>query len=138
MDKKLRNKLIKLQTCLEETIQVLRKVLAEEEIVAKLTENVSPLNEEIVEEITTEIIRIAEQLNAEQLNIANSREEGKAILAEYIGEHRNVKERLLSLAKYLKIPVGKLNNSDLTEKIIQETIGYRIDAMIIQEHKWDK
>jgi hypothetical protein len=73
-----------------------------------------------------------------KLNIANSREEGKAIIAKYIGKHRNVKERLLSLAKYLKIPAGKLTNSDLREKIIQETIGYRIDAMIIQEHKWDK
>ncbi len=82
---------------------------------------------------TLEIIRFAEQLE-----IASSREEGKAILAEYLNKYSNVKARLISLAKYLEIPVGKLNKDKLAEKIIQETIGHRIDSMIIQEHKWDK
>ena len=85
------------------------------------------------DEIPIEIVQLAEHLK-----IANSREEGKVVLTEYLNKYRNVKERLVLLAKHLKISIGKLNKDKLTEKIIQETIGYRIDSMIIQEHKWDK
>jgi hypothetical protein len=99
---------------------------------AKKTTKKKKANNEVIEE-SLEIDRVAKQLE-----IANSREEGRAILAEYLNKNSNIKARLVSLAKYLKIPVGKLNKDKLAEKIIQEIIGHRIDSMIIQEHKWDK
>ena len=97
-------------------------------------------NEEVQQETTVDVVLIAEQLNA-----AHSREEGKTILAKSC----KTKEQLKIIAKHLKIPIGRLKKypeyyslmqkkEQLAEKIIQDTIGYRIDSIIIQEHKWEK
>ncbi|MDY6993763.1 MAG: hypothetical protein SVR94_14340 [Pseudomonadota bacterium] len=75
------------------------------------------------------------ELIAEQLKAADSREEGRRILEKY----GKTKKRLEVIAKHLKISsISRLNKPELVDKIIQDTIGYRIDSKIIQEHKWDK
>lgn len=72
---------------------------------------------------------------AERLEKATSREEGQSIL--------NEKKYTLSLLKLLAIHVGVsafngLKKADLIDKIIQHTIGYRVDADIIQNWKREK
>jgi hypothetical protein len=48
-------------------------------------------------------------------------------------------DQLKVLAKQLGVSIPpKIKKDDLIEKIIQDTIGYRIDSMVIQDHKWDK
>jgi len=109
---------------------------------AVVTTNIEQINSDITrkpakskqsrkkEVITEKIIQVAERLKN-----AHSREEGKTIV---FNEDYTV-EQLKLLAKHLDISIkSSIKKSDLIEKIIQETIGYRIDSMIIQDHKWDK
>jgi hypothetical protein len=76
-----------------------------------------------------EIIQIVEQLKN-----TNSREEARNLIPnEYTVDQLKV------LAKQLGVSIPpKIKKDDLIEKIIQDTIGYRIDSMAIQDHKWDK
>jgi len=76
-----------------------------------------------------EIIQIAEQLKN-----TNSREEARNLIPnEYTVEQLKV------LAKQLGVSIpSKIHKDDLIEKIVQDIIGYRIDSMAIQDHKWDK
>ncbi len=68
------------------------------------------------------------------LKSANSREEGQTIL----NEAKYTVNQLKSLAKYLGISKISSTKASLIEQIIQNTIGDRIEVMIIQDHKWDK
>ena len=69
-----------------------------------------------------------------QLRAADSREEGRIIL----DEHCKTVTQLKLLGKHLHIPVYMYKKKlELKERIIQATIGHRIDSMVIQNHKWD-
>jgi len=71
---------------------------------------------------------------AEHLKNATSREEGQAILSS----QNNTVKQLRLLAKHLGLSVSKRNKMELVDKLIESTIGCRIDSAIIQNHKWDK
>ena len=66
------------------------------------------------------------------LELSNSREEGAALLKEKC----STKEELTRLAKYLDLPVQKLDKIDqISERIIEATIGFRIRSAAIQGEK---
>ena len=66
------------------------------------------------------------------LELRNSREEGAALLKEKC----STKEELTRLAKYLDLPVQKLDKiGQISERIIEATIGYRIRSAAIQGEK---
>jgi len=66
------------------------------------------------------------------LELGNSREEGAVLLKEKC----STKEELTRLAKYLDLPVQKLDKiSQISERIIESTIGFRIRSAAIQGEK---
>jgi len=94
---------------------------------------IKPKNEK--KSIKQETITEEEAKFIAELKAADSREEGKRIFEKY----GKTQKQLEVIAKHLEIsPRSNLKKPVLAEKIIQKTIGYRIDSKIIQEHKWDK
>jgi len=72
---------------------------------------------------------------AEHLKNATSREEGQTIIAQT----KYTVKQLKLLAKHLGLSLSSnMKKADLIDKIIEGTIGYRIDSAIIQNHKWNK
>ena len=71
---------------------------------------------------------------ADMLKSATSRQEGRAIL---LSQRFNV-EQLKILARFSNVQINTAKKADLIDRIIEGTIGYRIDSKIIQNHKWQK
>ena len=66
------------------------------------------------------------------LELSSSREEGAALLKEKC----STKEELTRLAKHLDLPVQKLDKvGQISERIIEATIGFRIRSAAIQGEK---
>ena len=66
------------------------------------------------------------------LELSNTREEGAALLKEKC----STKEELTRLAKFLDLPVQKSDKiGQISERIVEATIGYRIRSAAIQGEK---
>jgi hypothetical protein len=70
---------------------------------------------------------------AQRLNELNCRKEGLSLINQYLTGKKAPKQDLKKLAAYLEIPqYQKYNTSELQEKIIEATIGYRLRSKAIQ------
>lgn len=83
--------------------------------------------------VKRELVSEAQMIDIRRmLESSNSREEGTALL----NEKCSTKEEMTKLARFLDLPVQKSDKiSQILERIVEATIGYRIRSAAIQGEK---